>query len=408
MPPTPEATEEAMEPPTDLSDRELAELVRRVFQPTAEDRRLAVMVDLPDDAVPDRPAWRQRREMARGWADRLAAMAGELGVETALHLYRNPRGNNADLPHTAWRHHGGPLPATADEPDPSAAEPMAELFDRHRLLIAVTEFSATAPLKIAARRHRFRAATMPGFGPAMLPALRLDYVEIDRRVRRLKELLDRADGADFRFTVAGEELELHLDLRHRTAHASGGVLTEPGTAGNLPSGETYVVPYEGEVTGDPSRSRGWLPVELEGEVVVYRIEGNRAVEVVSEGSTSKREAERIAAEPAYANLAELGLGVLADFGLRPIGEILLDEKLGLHIAFGRSDHFGGQVGAADFTSPRAVIHIDRVYLPETQPQVRVESVDLAMADGSRTPLMRDRRFVIWNRGDDPQPGGGNR
>jgi leucyl aminopeptidase (aminopeptidase T) len=404
----PPSTPPAGGTPPDLSDRELAELVRRVFQPTAEDRRLAVLVDLPDAAVPDRPAWRRRREMARGWADRLAAMAGELGVETSLHLYRNPRGNNADLPPTAWRHDGGPLPATADELDPSAAEPMTELFDRHRLLIAVTEFSATAPLKIAARQHHFRAATMPGFGAAMLPALRLDYVEIDRRVRHLKDLLDRADGADLRFTVAGEELELHLDLRHRTAHASGGVLTEPGTAGNLPSGETYVVPYEGEVAGDPSRSRGFLPVELEGEVVVYRIEENRAVEVVSQGPAASREAEQIAAEPAYANLAELGLGVLADFGLRPIGEILLDEKLGLHIAFGRSDHFGGQVGAADFTSPEAVIHIDRVYLPETQPRVRVEGADLAMADGSRLPLMRDRRFVIWNRGDDPQPSGGNR
>ena len=88
------------------------------------------------------------------------------------------------------------------------------------------------------------------------------------------------------------------------------------------------------------------------------------------------EAKRIIAEPAYANLSELGLGVLGDFGLKPSGSILLDEKLGLHIAFGRSDHFGGTVGPGDFTSPEAVIHLDRVYIAETQPRVKVKQVKL--------------------------------
>ena len=55
---------------------------------------------------------------------------------------------------------------------------------------------------------------------------------------------------------------------------------------------------------------------------------------------------------------ELGLGVLAAFGVKPIGKVLLDEKLGLHIAFGRSEHFGGRVGPGNFSSPDAVIHID--------------------------------------------------
>ena len=71
--------------------------------------------------------------------------------------------------------------------------------------------------------------------------------------------------------------------------------------------------------------------------------GNKAVRVLSSGPASEEEADHIAREPAYANLSELGLGVLGDFGLNPTGSILLDEKLGLHIAFGRSDHFGGTV-----------------------------------------------------------------
>ena len=68
--------------------------------------------------------------------------------------------------------------------------------------------------------------------------------------------------------------------------------------------------------------------------------------------------------------------MLGDFGLKPTGSILLDEKLGLHIAFGRSDHFGGSVGPGDFSGPEAVIHLDQVYIPETQPRVEVVAVDL--------------------------------
>jgi len=187
---------------------------------------------------------------------------------------------------------------------------------------------------------------------------------------------------------------LTLDLRHREAHASGGLFPDAGVAGNLPSGETYIVPYEGELEGEPSRSAGKLPVQFGGDVVVYTVEDNRAVAVDGEGESVTRESRRLSEEPAYGNMAELGLGVLSDFGLQPTGEILLDEKLALHIAFGRSDHFGGQVGAAQFTKPEAVVHIDRVYLPVIQPRIQVKTVDLIMDDGSSLELMRDGNYVI--------------
>ena len=54
--------------------------------------------------------------------------------------------------------------------------------------------------------------------------------------------------------------------------ASGGLVTEPGTAGNLPSGETYIVPYEGEIEGDATASRGQMPVQFADEVVIFLAE----------------------------------------------------------------------------------------------------------------------------------------
>ncbi|MFO7609609.1 MAG: hypothetical protein R6X35_10510 [Candidatus Krumholzibacteriia bacterium] len=372
--------------PETLSPRDLRLLVERVFRPTAADTGLALIVDVPDDRLPDNPNWAVRRALAAAWHRDLAAEGAALGLDRiTLAWYRNAGSNNADLPPLCHLDTGGPVPEHADRLPPGGI-PFARLFADHTIVIAPTELSATAPLKVAARVGGFRAATMPGFLPAMIPALRLDYGEINRRVDLLKELLDRAERAELRFASAGGVHELVLDLRHRTGHASGGLFPRNGVAGNLPSGEAYIVPYEGERPDDPSASAGSLPVQIDGEVVIYRIAGNKAVAVTSDGPISRAEAARIAAEPAYANLAELGLGVLGDFGLEPCGEILLDEKLGLHIAFGRSDHFGGTVAPGDFSSPDAVIHLDRVYIPQTQPGVAVVSVRLVGPDLDRVIL----------------------
>lgn len=378
-----------------LTSEELINLVRRVFEPGEVDRSLAVIVDLPDDEVPDNPRWRNRRALAAAWVRDLAEARASHGLDVALYLYPNVHSNNADLPAAAWRWPDDTVPDHIDLMSGQVKEPMDDLLANHRLVIAPTEFSTTAPLKMMAPRLGFRAATMPGFAREMVPALRLDYTEVNRRVEYLKRLLDDSVAADFLFSVDGAtEYELHLDLRHRKAHASGGLLREPGTAGNLPSGEAYIVPYEGEIEGDPTSSSGLLPVQFGTEVVVFEIDENRARRIVSSGPESDAEAVRLAAEPARGNVAELGLGVLADFGITPIGEVLLDEKLGLHLAFGRSEHFGGQVGPDSFSKAEAVMHQDHVYLRELQPRVSAARVVLTAADGESFDLIRDGDYAI--------------
>ncbi|MFZ4512914.1 MAG: hypothetical protein ACOYNX_04705, partial [Geothrix sp.] len=216
-----------------LTGSELVALVRRVFVPRPEEKALAFLVDLPDAQVPDDADWAARRAMAQDWAAELSAHAQDLGLATHLAIYPNIHTNNGDLPERVWLHAGGPLP-TSDALDPAASVSFAEFYAEHPILIALTKFSATAPLKLAAKKHPIRAATMPGFRADMIPALRIDYTEVNRRVTLLKNLLDQAEGADFRFGTPTGECALHLDLRHRTGHASGGLLPDPGVAGNLP------------------------------------------------------------------------------------------------------------------------------------------------------------------------------
>ena len=137
------------------------------------------------------------------------------GLALALLLVRRRRGDGARaracddlLSRLAAAAESQPRRAAAGIEE--AGEPLAGILARHQILLAVTELSATAPLKLAAPLHGFRAATMPGFGPAMIPALKLDYEEIHRRCVELKERLDRAAAARLRFEAGGERYELTL------------------------------------------------------------------------------------------------------------------------------------------------------------------------------------------------------
>ena len=363
-------------------------MVQRVFEPGVEDKSLAILIDFPDDRMADDSSWEDRRLLAFDWSHKLQSSLPKLGLQrVSLYGYRHARANNADLPDDASLL--SELPATADKLPESIS--MDSIFANYQILMVPSKFSATAPMKVGARQFGFRAATMPGFTRAMIPALALDYQMINRRVQQLKALLDRAEACHFLFEVGTVEHRLTLDLRYRSGHASGGIVTQPGTAGNLPSGEAYIVPYEGE--NEPSKSVGELPVQFGDDVVVYRIENNRAVEVLSRNPTSETERRKLREEPAYGNIAELGLGVLGDLGIEPTGEVLLDEKLGLHIAFGRSEHFGGQVGPKDFSAPDRVVHIDRVYLPQLQPNIKVRQVTLQLPEGT-TLLMEDGHYQL--------------
>jgi hypothetical protein len=375
-----------------LSIDELASLVRRVFAPGPTDAHLAVLIDQPDLSVPDRPEWLDRRRLALEWRDGLRR-CGLAFESIRLYVYPNVHANNADLPPAAFPWEGDVPPRELTNLYGNAVA-FDEIFSCCSIIVALTELSASAPLKIAAPRYGFRAASMPGFSRSMVPALRLDFDDVQRRCESIKQRLDVSESATVVWTAADRHGELRIDLRGRLAVASGGVIREPGIAGNLPSGETFIVPYEGEQPEMSSRTAGVLPLQLDGELFFLNIEANRVVAIDGAGPVAADRRQAFLAEPAYANVAELGLGILADYGVRPVGETLLDEKLGLHIAFGRSNHFpGGTVGPDDFSRPDRVVHIDYIYLPEIQPDVRIDELVLDDAGGGRERLMLDGSWV---------------
>lgn len=381
-----------------LSVEELIKLIQAVFPLKRGDRKLGILIDIPQNSRKDHPDWQLRRTMAFEWYRALKIKTSALGLEKiALIAYPDVESNNADLPRDAFFIEGSP-PSIAhqlEDEDIDEPVPFSYIFREFQLFLAPTEYSPTAPLKNAAKQFGFRAATMPGFSPHMIPALRIDYNEVFRRVSIIKEKVDPAEYAEVTFKVDNDkEYEMFFDLRYRKGHLSSGRFPDKGTAGNLPSGETYIVPYEGE-KDEKTKTRGILPVQLADDVVMFTVEENRAVSVEGEGDAVQAEKDHLQREPAYGNMAELGFGVLADFGLTPINQVLLDEKLGFHIAFGRSDHFGGAVGPKDFSSSKEVIHLDRIYIQATQPRISVKSVVLGYPTSQKETIIENDKYLVF-------------
>jgi hypothetical protein len=380
----------------ELTTEELRHLFLTVFKPRTTDKVLTFIVDVPDGQVPDDDDWRDRRVMAYNWWMRAIAFKHDLGLDRLeIYYYPNVGSNNNDLPDTLYHWGGNPSRLDAEVLlTEGMAVPLADVMTFTDLIIAPTEFSATAPCKMLAKQYNFRGTTMPGFTMDMLPALSLDYAKVHERIMSIKTRLDEAVREVIEFDARGTKYSLDCDLRHRTATPSSGMFHEDKVVGNLPSGETYIVPYEGEIEGDASRTHGEVPVQFGDEIVVYRVVENRAIEVMSEGPQSGKERAMLAAEPAYGNIAELGHGVLGDFGCTAVGSLLMDEKLGLHVAFGRSEHFGGIVSPKSFNDPKNVIHIDRVYVESLQPDIVASLVTLYYPDGREERIMQDGKWIV--------------
>jgi hypothetical protein len=354
-----------------------------VFDPVAGERA-AVVVDRPVPGVPDNDAWRERRAMAAAWRDGLASLGARVGFAT-LPLVSFP----------ATGRSGADFPSEGEASEKSIS--LTGVLGESSLLLAMTEFSMTAALCDVCKRRPgaevFRAASMPGVQKWMEEtSLAADYREVARRCRLLKSAFEGADHAEVLFSTGHR---CRFDLRHRLSEADDGYLHRDKNDDipviNLPSGETFEVPYEGEIKGDPSGTHGELPVHEDGQTVVFRVEANRIVEVIGKGSVADRYRTFFAADPARGNIAEMAFGCNDD--AKVTGNVLEDEKAGFHWAYGRSDHLGGTVGLETFRSPDHVVHQDIVYAAGSP--IAVASAELVQASGHRIAVIRDGAYVLW-------------
>jgi leucyl aminopeptidase (aminopeptidase T) len=199
-------------------------------------------------------------------------------------------------------------------------------------------------------------------------------------------------GAKVEFSTGHQ---LYFDLRYRQAEADDGQLHADKKGMrliNLPSGEACIAPYEGEAEGRPSRTEGMIPVMVDDELVLFRVQENRIVEVIGDSPQAAQKRAYFAVDPARCNIAELGLGCNDKAVIS--GSVLEDEKvLGLHWAYGRSDHIGGTVGVADFSHPSHVVHHDIVY--PRGGRIEIASLVLQYEDGMSEEVIKGGQYAIF-------------
>jgi hypothetical protein len=364
------------------SSFDLENLFIDVFNPLPGEKIL-VMIDVPKGVVGDNAsAWYMRRGMAQRWHKALLEISSDHGYEV-LPLLKYP----------ATGAHSGPLPEEG-ELDGQVVK-IDEVLSQANIVLALTEYSATAPLIEATKRHpNLRVASMPTVSVDMeSTALSADYDQVAERVRVLQERLNRASGAFVEFSTGDQML---FDLRHRHAEADDGQLhadEEGARVINLPSGEAYVVPYEGEIEDDPSGTAGTIPFVCENDITILEVENNRVVNVVGAGGCAEGIRGFLAVDDARRNIAELGLGCNDKAVIS--GNVLQDEKVqGMHWAFGLSEALGGTIGVDDFEDPKNALHWDIVY--PTGGAVEVTSLILLYEDGSREEIMKGGQYTVFS------------
>jgi hypothetical protein len=301
-------------------------------------------------------------------------LASGLG-DASFFAYRETGGSNLDLPGEVVTPHG-------------AALGLREALARHPIVLFMGRYSATAPVTALAKEMGFRGATMHGTNEKVLATgLAVDYAEVSARAERLRRAMTGADAMRMQWGVGGREITLDVALSGQEAQKSHGLVRLTGDIANLPAGEVYFVP-----TG----ATGLMPMKFEDEaqtIAVFRVEerGIVALERLVQGDRGEVERflEVVRFDRNAGQITELGLGTQS---LPWAGTDIQDEKIlgTAHLATGRSDHLGGDIGPEGFRDPRNAVHNDVLYTPVKTPEIDLARVTMTR-DGEETLILEHFR-----------------
>jgi leucyl aminopeptidase (aminopeptidase T) len=234
---------------------------------------------------------------------------------------------------------------------------IAELMTKFDAVICPTAKSLT---HTTARRNACeagaRVGTMPGITEdVMIRTMGADYHQIAERTYKLSKILDPASMVHVT-TAAGTDIM--IPINGIDAISSTGLVTEKGKFGNLPSGESFLMPEEGKTNGVFVVDASFAGIgKIESEPIRVTVENGYAVKI--EGGIEAKKLDEMLkplGQAAY-NVAELGIGTNDQAIVT--GMILEDEKVmgTAHIALGNNMSMGGTCNVG--------IHVDGVFFKPT-------------------------------------------
>jgi len=356
---------------------DLEKLFVDVFAPLKGDV-VTILYDLPNGEIRDQREWGDRRKMAVEWHRLILAFSVSHGIRVNPIITYNATGSdNSDMPEFGMC--GGEVVRLED------------ILRDSTIVLSMPQFSASAPLMgFAVKYQSLRVASMPSVAKSMEETgLSADYREVAATCTRLNEFFEKADGIEVAFSTGHR---CYFDISdHKPVMQDNGLLhPTPGSDApnfsNLPAGEVCTCPNESE----DSQTAGEIPAIFDGETVVFIIRKNQIVEIRGDGPVGGGLRQEFKEEVALRNIAEVAIG--CNDKAVVTGNVLEDEKVGFHWAYGRSDFLGGKVGVEAFSSPGKVFHKDIVYALGN-PIVCVR-FDFVFPDGTRvTAIINGERCI---------------
>jgi aminopeptidase len=234
-----------------------------------------------------------------------------------------------------------PRATNGAEPPPQVAHLMA-MAD---VVLCPTSRSLThTEARRAATAAGARVGTLPGVTEAiMVRCMNADYQRIADRTHRLCAAM--AETQMIRVSAPGGT-EITLPMKGRQPIASTGLFRERGQFGNLPTGEAYLAPLEGESNGVVVVDGSMAGIGVVSQPIRIFVKDGQAADI----SGGPEAAQLVALLEPHGregrNVAEFGIGTNDRAQLS--GVILEDEKVmgTIHIAFGDNKSMGGRVRVA--------------------------------------------------------------
>lgn len=218
-----------------------------------------------------------------------------------------------------------------------------------------------------------RYASMPLFDTGMLEGpMNVDWKHLARFTRNIAKELSRAD----RVMIETENgTRLSFSAKGRKAVADTGILTAPGSFGNLPAGEAFIAPVEG--TAEGMLVLEWGPSGGLASPVTLTVKEGFVSDIAGKDGYASVLRKKLSERRENGNVAEFGIGTNSR-AKRPDNILEAEKILGtIHIALGDNSTFGGCVNTP--------FHQDFVFFRPT--------VTLVRRNAGKTVFMKKGRFV---------------
>jgi len=319
--------------------------------------RIVVFSDTirPDEAP--LPTDRDRRERLLQAAEALGRYARENHGNASFLAYPATTAAGTEPPEPLWRTVLGEAivdrlaaagllerllrkEANPEELEQARAIVLERPTDVARVVVALADRSTShTRFRSLACAAGARYASLPNFDPTMFStSMRVDWPALAQRTARLAEVVNRAEELRL---VCPNGTSMRFDKRGRIAKGDDGLLTSPGSFGNLPAGEVYLAPLEG--TSEGTMVLEYAPTRQLASPLVLSVREGRVTAVVGDEPYREKLAAMFAASELNRNIAELGIGT-NDRASRPDNILEAEKILGtVHIALGDNSGFGGTV-----------------------------------------------------------------